>query len=126
MERGILTMKLFELTTSNQSEPAGILLIEGEAGVGKSRIVTDFMEQANHKGVRVLYAEADPVESGTQYYAFRSILGAIFNIPDWEDLQTMRNKVLLAMAGDKFLLDRAPLFSGSSRFTGPTMNSPVK
>jgi len=111
MERGILTMKLFELTASNQSEPAGILLIEGEAGVGKSRIVTDFMEQANQKGVRVLYGEADPVESGTQYYAFRSILGAIFNIPDWEDSQIMRNNVLLAMAEDKFLLDRAPLLS---------------
>ncbi|HLO17434.1 MAG TPA: AAA family ATPase, partial [Anaerolineales bacterium] len=109
MERGILTMKLVELTAPRQSEPAGILLIEGEAGIGKSRIVANFMEQANQKGVRVLYGEADPVESGTPYYAFRSILESIFNITGWKDPQTMRENVLLAMAEDQFLLDRAPL-----------------
>jgi len=111
MERGILTMKLLELTAPHPLEPAGILLIEGEAGVGKTRIVANFMEQANEKGVRVLYGEADPVESGTPYYAFRSILEAIFNITGWEDSQIMRNAVLLSMAEDQFLLDRAPLLS---------------
>ena len=111
MERGILTMKLLELAAPKPSEPPGNLLIEGEAGIGKSRLLADFMEQANHKGVKVLYAEADPIENGTQYYVFRSILGAIFNISDWEDLQIMRSNVLLAIAEDKFLLDRAPLLS---------------
>ena len=54
MKFGILTMKLFELTARNQSELAGTLLIEGEAGIGKSRILANFMEQAAHKGVRSL------------------------------------------------------------------------
>jgi class 3 adenylate cyclase/tetratricopeptide (TPR) repeat protein len=110
-ERGILTMKLVELTSGSQAGRAGTVLIEGEAGIGKSRLVTDLMDQARQRGVKVLYGEADPIENGTQYYAFRFILESIFNIADGEDAQVIRNRVLASIAGDRFLLERAPLLS---------------
>lgn len=108
-ERSILTMKLMGLTNAHQSEPAGIVLIEGEAGIGKSRLLADFMEQAKQSNVRVLYGEADPIESRTQYYAFRSILEMLFNISDIEDTQVAQSHVRHAITDDKFLLERAPL-----------------
>ncbi|HXD09216.1 MAG TPA: AAA family ATPase [Anaerolineales bacterium] len=108
-ERGILIMKLSELISSDPADAAGIVIIEGEAGIGKSRLLADFMEQANQRGVRVLYGEGDPIESGTQYYAFRRILESIFNLAEVEDSQQARERILTAIEGDKFLLERAPL-----------------
>lgn len=110
-ERGILAMKLTELTNGKNSELAGILLIEGEAGVGKSLLLADFMEQANQRNVRVLYGETDPVERGTQYYAFRPILESLFDISDIGDPQNARSRVLSFVEENGFLRERAPLLS---------------
>lgn len=109
IERGILTMKLMELTSGKQAEAAGLLLIEGDAGIGKSRLLTDFQNQAREKGVRVLYGEADPIERGTQYYAFRSILESVFDFSDADDTQTRKSKVTSYLEEDPFLFERTPL-----------------
>jgi class 3 adenylate cyclase/tetratricopeptide (TPR) repeat protein len=108
LERGILAMKLIELTSSRPADAAGVLLIEGEAGIGKSRLLTDFQDQAREKGIRVLYGEADPIERGTQYYVFRSILESLFVFSDADDPQMRKNKVTSYLE-DPFLYERAPL-----------------
>jgi class 3 adenylate cyclase/tetratricopeptide (TPR) repeat protein len=110
-ERGILSLKLLELISGGKTEPAGMVLIEGEAGIGKSRLLADFMEQADQQGVRVLYGEADPVESGTQFYAFRRVLESIFDISEVGDSQIAKNMILDVIRHNQFLLDRAPLLS---------------
>jgi len=108
-ERGILALKLSELISGDRSQPAEIVMIEGEAGIGKSRLLADFMEQANQQGVNVLYGEGDPIESNTQYYAFRRIFESIFNLAEIEDAQIARSHILQAIERDEFLLERAPL-----------------
>jgi predicted ATPase len=49
-------------------EPA-VILVEGEAGVGKTRLVTELMARFVDDGVRVLYGGCVPVGEGTLPYA---------------------------------------------------------
>lgn len=108
-ERKILGQKLSDIL--NLAEAPGTILIEGEAGIGKSRLLSFFMEQANGNGIRVLPGQADPVEITTQYFAIRSILETLFEISEFDDQQSIRNKVLSGLQNDEFLMNRAPLLN---------------
>jgi class 3 adenylate cyclase len=52
----------------------GVVLVEGEAGIGKSRLVEDLIEQAEALGLRVLSGSGSAVEVLTPYFAWRPIL----------------------------------------------------
>ncbi len=110
-ERKILSEKLNNLVHLKMDAPAGAVIIEGEAGVGKSRLVAEFLEDANQMKVQVFKGDADPVERATQYYACRSILESIFDIGDFEEPASAQEKIKAWLADDPFLLDRAPLFN---------------
>ena len=51
----------------------GVLVIDGEAGIGKSRLVEDFCQQSRSLGVTVLAGAGDAIEESTSYYAWRPI-----------------------------------------------------
>lgn len=51
----------------------GAVLIEGEAGLGKSRLVEDLLEQAGQLGIESLVGAADAVEKSTPYHAWRPV-----------------------------------------------------
>ena len=52
----------------------GVLVVEGEAGIGKSRLVEDLIEKAEADGIRVVAGSGDAIEASTPYYAWRPIL----------------------------------------------------
>ena len=56
------------------------LLIEFEAGMGKSRLVHELMEQARGTDVTCLFGAADAVERSTPYLPFRSVFRQVFNL----------------------------------------------
>ncbi len=109
IERSILEEKLLEVLDSNKS--AGTVIVEGEAGIGKSRLLSFFSEQATEHNLRVLQGQADPVEITTQYFAVKSILGALFEISEIDDQISIQNKILSVLQNDEFLLNRAPLLN---------------
>lgn len=51
----------------------GVIVVEGEAGIGKSRLVADLVEAAADRPVTVLQGAADAIERTTPYHAWRSI-----------------------------------------------------
>lgn len=108
-ERKILSRKLLDVVDSKNAP--GTIIIEGEAGIGKSRLLSFFSEQALGNGVKVLAGQADPVEMTTQYFAIQSILDALFEISEFDDQQSIQNKVLSAFRDDEFLINRAPLLN---------------
>lgn len=54
----------------------GVLVVRGEAGVGKSAIIAELAHAATGEGVRVLHARAEEFEEGIPYSAFRAALGS--------------------------------------------------
>ncbi|MEW5939074.1 MAG: adenylate/guanylate cyclase domain-containing protein [Chloroflexota bacterium] len=108
-ERELLAEKLEGLLRPDGLAPPGVVVIEGEAGIGKSRLVSGFVAQAKGAGVAALVSEADPVEKSTQYFAMRPILETVFGLAETDDGESAREKISRAVSADPFLAERAPL-----------------
>ncbi|WP_395695218.1 ATP-binding protein [Nocardioides sp.] len=54
----------------------GVLVVRGEAGVGKSCIIGELTRVARAEGVAVVYARAEEFEEGIPYAAFRAAFGS--------------------------------------------------
>ena len=57
----------------------GTLFFEGSPGIGKSHLLDYFATFAQSTNVRVLRAWCDPIESGTPYFPWRSIMDAVLD-----------------------------------------------
>ncbi|MEA2141595.1 MAG: hypothetical protein QOI64_25 [Solirubrobacteraceae bacterium] len=76
-ERALLEARLDELVSDDRS---ATLIVEGDAGLGKSRLAAEAIGGARARGVRVLAAAADPVENATSYYAWRSTFTELLGV----------------------------------------------
>jgi DNA-binding CsgD family transcriptional regulator len=63
-----------EFLASTSRGPSG-LIIEGESGIGKTRLWRNALERARELGYQVLAARADPAESGLAYAVVAELLG---------------------------------------------------
>jgi class 3 adenylate cyclase/tetratricopeptide (TPR) repeat protein len=78
-ERDWLTARLAELVRGGQG---GVVVIEGDAGVGKSRLVEDLVAQAEGLGLRMLIGAADPIAQSTPYAAWREVYRQLLGLGD--------------------------------------------
>jgi class 3 adenylate cyclase len=60
-----------------------LVILEGEAGIGKSRLLADWLEAAPQKGLRTLMGAGDAIEQSTPYHAWRAIFSQFFQ---WDTL----------------------------------------
>lgn len=90
---------------------SGCVLIEGQAGIGKSRLVADLIAQACNLGIPNALGTADAIEQATPYYAWRPIIRQLFGLEDALDTDAMREHVLARLAGRPQLAERAPLLN---------------
>ena len=70
------------------------VIIDGEAGIGKSRLVQALHEYAQDRSIRCLIGAADAIEVSTPYHAWRSVFAQLFdlgNVP--EDIELRRQQV---------------------------------
>ncbi len=58
----------------------GVMLLEADAGLGKSTLVRELARQAVALGVRVLATAADAIDRSTPYYAWRPIFTELFGV----------------------------------------------
>jgi class 3 adenylate cyclase/tetratricopeptide (TPR) repeat protein len=68
-ERALLTERIERLVAEGET---GTVVIEGDAGLGKSRLVAEACRMARAQDMMVLEAAADPVERATSYFAWRT------------------------------------------------------
>ncbi|MDT7713199.1 MAG: hypothetical protein QOG46_1902, partial [Pseudonocardiales bacterium] len=68
----------------------GVLVIEGPAGIGKSRLLTEVMALADKRGVRTLFGEAFEYQQTVPFFAlFMSTLGADPPVGDADALRRL-------------------------------------
>jgi len=89
-EKMILSDKLQNLLRGQNN----VVIIEGEAGIGKSRLIDDLMRrEAPAFGVDSLLGAGDAIEKTTAYHAWWPIFREIFNVTDTSDIHLARHQV---------------------------------
>ncbi|WNG19041.1 AAA family ATPase [Cystobacter fuscus] len=92
-------------------DQGGVLLVEGEAGMGKSSLLTYLARSARARGLRVLSGAADAAESATLYYAWRPVFTALLGLSPTDPLETRRAAVRARLARDPEAEPLAPLLN---------------
>ena len=87
----------------------GVVVLEGEPGVGKSELVGRLVE-STPPPVRVHLGEADAIERSTPYYIWRRPLLELLDV-DGVDRSALEAAVLARLGGDPVLLERASLLN---------------
>ncbi len=91
----------------------GVVVIEGEAGIGKSRLVEDLIEQAEARGLRVASGWGSAVDVSTPYFAWRPILWDALELGSVaENPGARRRHVLRWLRGRSLPLEEAALLNG--------------
>lgn len=89
-----------------------IQLIEGEAGIGKSRLVDELIQNAARSGCTCLLGAGDSIEQHTPYRAWRDVLTALFALEAGMSTDARGECVLKRISElDVSVVDRAPLLN---------------
>ncbi len=99
------------LQTLLRERRGGLMVLEGDAGIGKSRIVTEAIERARGLDVRVVLAEAMGIERDTPYFAWRRATRDLLGLDELATRETVRGRVRDALADDPELLALTPLLN---------------
>jgi class 3 adenylate cyclase/tetratricopeptide (TPR) repeat protein len=108
-ERSILTAHFWKLLSARTS---GLVLVSGEAGIGKTRLIDDLRAEACALNVTTLNGAGDAIERSTPYYAWRAVFNRCLRLdalPD--DVDVRRQHALEALASDLETLRVAPLLN---------------
>lgn len=88
-----------------------VVVIEGEAGLGKSRLIEELFRQSHAMNVNVLLGLAEAIEQNTPYHVWKIIAKKIFNLNEQESLSEQKLSFEKAVNEDADLKERAPLLS---------------
>ena len=114
------TRPLAERLGALQTARAGLVVIEGEAGIGKSRLIADLLDQARLEACGALAGAGDAIEQSTPYHAWRPIFAQLLG---WAAPRTSRSAARGCWPTCRptpALARLAPLLDASCRWTCPT------
>ena len=94
--------------------------ISAEAGMGKSRLVAEFVRSARRAGLRVAFGECQAFGTTMAYLAWREVWRGLLGVDDAEDPERQRAAVDAALGAiDPGLVARAPLLEAVIGVTIP-------
>ena len=108
-ERMILSAQFWKLLSAQTS---GVVIVNGEAGIGKTRLIDDLRAEARLLNVTTLDGAGDAIEKSTPYHAWRTVLSRHLKLdalPD--DLEVRRKHVLAVLESEPEALRIAPLLN---------------
>ncbi len=98
-------------------------LVVGEAGIGKSRLVTQFCRQLGADGQQVLYVRAHADLRGSAFGALDAMLRQVFQLHADDDHTTQQRKIKRALPAGLALDEAVPLLGAllSIQDSGPAL-----
>ncbi len=106
-EQGLIQERLEALRRGE----SGVILIEGAAGIGKTRLVLDLIGQAKKLDIEVLSGDGDAVDRATPYHGWRGVFAQMFKMESFTQTRSQGMKIMARLARDTELLTMAPLLS---------------
>lgn len=98
-----------------REKQGGTVIILGEAGIGKSRLVQEFLEQGRAAGATCILAAGDAVEQAAIYFPWRAVFAQLLQLDTLpNDAAMWRDQVLSWLdsnADEPELLQLAPLLN---------------
>ena len=109
--------KLAQLKTDQQKK---LLIIEGEAGIGKSYLLANVMRQAHKDEIKIALGTGDAIEKSTAYYAWSLLLYQLFGFADINDHARLQTNIWQWLDGlGPDFAERAPLLNAVFSFEIP-------
>src|SRR5262245_7363808 len=105
-EQAILAERLHALL---RGDPGGVVLVEGEAGMGKSTLIEQLSQLASSLHVTALLGAGDATEQATPYYAWRGVFGRLLDLDGAGSAEARARRALQQLDPDDTAL--APLLN---------------
>jgi class 3 adenylate cyclase/tetratricopeptide (TPR) repeat protein len=86
-------------------------IIEGEAGIGKSRLMEELVAQGSAAGLSPLIGAGLAIEQTTPYHAWLPVLATVLGVTENDGPQTLQRAVLSHLSGQPDQQRRAPLLN---------------
>lgn len=102
---------LLELLSNLLQGRSGLAVIEGDAGLGKSRLVEDLGVQARALQARVLAGAGDAVEKHIAYHAWRGVFGSLMGLNPNADPEEQRRELATWMDAHPEFREESPLLN---------------
>jgi predicted ATPase/class 3 adenylate cyclase len=99
--------------------PSRVILVEGEIGAGKSRLLTEMRVMANDRAMLMVEGHCSSVEEATPYYPWREVYEQLLGLPGLTDPTERGMRVTAALLSRPKLLSFAPLLNGLLGLTLP-------
>lgn len=93
----------------------GVIIIEGDAGTGKSILVKELRKKAEDFLIKTYYGAGDRLEKNTSYFAWRSVLAGLFELRDLRDPESRRTRIKAMLQDTPELLALSPLLNAVSK-----------
>ena len=111
-ERQLLRKRLEALAGANTG---GVAILEGDPGIGKSRLVADLIQRAVAKGVRTMVATADAIERSAPYHVWRGLFDSLLGLEDVAGREGAERRVIELLETNPRLVVFAPLLNSVLR-----------
>jgi class 3 adenylate cyclase/tetratricopeptide (TPR) repeat protein len=111
-ERRALRERLETLVTAGRG---GVVFLEGDAGIGKSRLVADVIERAVARGVRSMVATGDAIERSAPYHVWRDLFDKLLGLEEVAGRGGAERRVRELLESDARLPPFAPLLNSVLR-----------
>lgn len=105
--------QLLALLQQAQDNPtrSAVVLVEGEAGIGKSHLCHAFVDAAVKQGLLVATGASDPLDNSAAYRPLRRVFDTLLGLQGVTSRTVRRERVLFLLGKDDATRDRASLLT---------------